>query len=376
LGLSRGIENEASALQQQMMTMQLISFRALLLVLSATFVDASDDAVKFIAISRSNVAQVVYYRLGTFEEEALTKAEGLTHEATSGVAAAPAPPPEDLPILVATGLKFPVGVAYDGKRSILYVADPKADDGAGCIFRYVISVDPFNPSAGLSAGAMQRAVVNAPSRWVTVDSAGTVYFTIEGTGKIQTVPAGAVGAKPVTLYSEAANPAVSAPGGIATDGHFLFWANKKEGAIQGTLIKALAKTPKVPTQTALGTLAANTNKAYGVCISHSNVFYSDEGTFVYAVKQTGGGSLETLTGKMLGPRGCAWDGDGTVYVADSKGNAIYSFAANMPKVRGMRQLRKVVDVDGPNGIAVIISAAPRRIFSGVLFVILGGVMAF
>jgi sugar lactone lactonase YvrE len=351
--------------------MQHIQFLALLLVLSVTGADASDDAIKFIAISCPSVAKVVYYKLGTFEEEALTKGEGLTHEATSGVVTTAAPPP-DLPTLATEGLVYPVGLAYDGHRSILYVADPKAMDGAGCIFSYSITVTGW----AISAGPMRRAVLNKPARWVTVDSSGTVYFTVEGTGEIQTVPAGSIEAKPMTLYSTEANPTVSAPGGIATDGHFLFWANKKDGAIQGALIKALAHRPKVPTQTALGVLAANTNKAYGVCLSHSNVFFSDEGTFLFAVKQTGGGSLETLTGKMLGPRGCAWDGDGTIFVADSKGNAIYSFAANMPKVRGMRQLRKVVDADGPNGLAVIISSAHTQILSGFLCFVLGGLMVF
>jgi len=355
-----------------MMTMQ--HFLALLLTLSATVVDgSSDDSVRFIAISLPAVAKVVYKRVGTFEEEALTKGDGLTHEASSGAAATPAPA-EDLPVLVSQGLTYPVGLAYDAGRGILYVADPKADDNAGCIFRYPVTVDPW--TGFITAGGMRRAVLNTPSRWVTVDSRGTLYFTVEETGKIQTVPADSLDAKPVTLYSTESNPSVSAPGGIATDGFFLYWTNKNEGSINGAVVKALAKRPKVPTQTALGTLAANTNKAYGVCLSHSNVFYSDEGTFVYAVKQSGGGSLETLTGKMLGPRGCAWDGDGTVYVADSKGNAIYSFAANMPKVRGMRQLRKVVDADGPNGIVVITSLAHRHIFSGVLCFVLTGLMAF
>lgn len=353
-----------------MMTMQ--HFLALLLTLSATVVDAADDTVRFIAISCPAVAKVVYKRVGTFEEEALTKGDGLTHESSSGAAATPAPA-EDLPVLVSEGLTYPVGLAYDAGRGILYVADPKADDNAGCIFRYPVTVDPW--TGFITAGGMRRAVLNTPSRWVTVDSSGTLYFTVEGTGQIQMVPADPLEAKPVTLYSTESSPSVSAPGGIATDGFFLYWTNKKEGSINGAVVKALAKRPKVPTQTALGTLAANTNKAYGVCLSHSNVFYSDEGTFVYAVKQAGGGSLEALTGKMKGPRGCAWDGDGTVYVADSKGNAIYSFAANMPSVRGMRQLRKVVDADGPNGIVVITSLAHRHIFSGVLCFVLTGLMA-
>jgi len=356
-----------------MMTMQHIRFQALLLVLSVTDTDASEHTVKFIAISCPNLAKVVYKTIGTFEEEALTKGDGLTHEATSLVQTTAAPA-EDLPVLASYGLVYPVGLAYDGSRSLLYVADPQAMDGAGCIYSFPITADPVMGT--LTAGSGQKAVMNAPTRWVTVDTYGNVYFTVEGTGKIQTVPPGSVQAKPVTLYSTQANPAVSAPGGIATDGHFLFWTNKKEGSMQGAVVKALAKSPKVPTQTALGVLATNTNKAYGVCISHSNVFYSDEGTFVYAVKQTGGGSLQTLTGKMLGPRGCAWDGDGTIYFADSKGNAIYSFAANMPKVRGMRQLRKVVDVDGPNGVAVITASAPPQIFSGFLCFVFVGLIVF
>ena len=33
-----------------------------------------------------------------------------------------------------------------------------------------------------------------------------------------------------------------------------------------------------------------------------------------------GGAIATISEKMKGPRGCAWDGDGTVYVADETGN--------------------------------------------------------
>ena len=49
-----------------------------------------------------------------------------------------------------------------------------------------------------------------------------------------------------------------------------------------------------------------------------------------------------MSNKLSMPRGCAWDGDGTVYVADRGANAVFSFAGNMPTL-DTALLQKAVD---------------------------------
>ena len=36
-----------------------------------------------------------------------------------------------------------------------------------------------------------------------------------------------------------------------------------------------------------------------------------------------------ISDRLLGPRGCSWDGDATVYIADKAAGALYSFPGNM-----------------------------------------------
>ena len=77
----------------------------------------------------------------------------------------------------------------------------------------------------------------------------------------------------------------------------------------------------------LDAIAKNSNKVYGVCLSQNNVFYTNTQTFLYGVKKSGG-AIATISDKLLGPRGCAWDGDGTIYVADMEGGKVDQLSAS------------------------------------------------
>merc|ERR1719265_785 len=96
----------------------------------------------------------------------------------------------------------------------------------------------------------------------------------------------------------------------------------------------------------------------------SNIFYTQPDAIVYGVRKTGGGP-QVVTDRLTNPRGCAWDGDGTIYVADRGANAVFSFAGNMPEL-GTALLDKAVDFQDAFGVAVYSGAA--RQFSMAAFI--------
>merc|ERR1719387_1289141 len=81
-------------------------------------------------------------------------------------------------------------------------------------------------------------------------------------------------------------------------------------------------------------LSKNVDKVYGVCASPNLVFYT-------------GGSRNDYAA----PRGCVWDGDGTVFLADKGGDAVWSFPSSMHGL-GLVQASKLFDVQDPYGVAV------------------------
>merc|ERR1719453_2860682 len=138
---------------------------------------------------------------------------------------------------------------------------------------------------------------------------------------------------PRVLYDGANSVEVEAPGGLATgwdnNGPKLFWTNKALGAQVGAVVAASTdpSTAQTPTK-----VARNVNNVYGVCLAMNNLYYTAENTYVYGVKKTGG-AFATISDKFLAPRGCAFDGDGTVYIMDTQRNEIMSFPSNMGILR-------------------------------------------
>merc|ERR1719387_2719747 len=81
-------------------------------------------------------------------------------------------------------------------------------------------------------------------------------------------------------------------------------------------------------------LSKNVDKVYGVCASPNLVFYTGGSRNDFAV-----------------PRGCVWDGDGTVFLADKGGDAVWSFPSSMHGL-GLVQASKLFEVQDPYGVAV------------------------
>lgn len=255
----------------------------------------------------------------------------------------------------------------------LFIADPAAADG-GKIFYYKLIL---TPAGRLATDLRQRiAVSNIEARWVSVDLGGNIFFTNERDNMIQKITyhdfqKGIV--QPQTLYNGIRVPAVSAPGGIATDGFNIFWTNKALGTEVGSVMKAFETPPEADVVDSIEPVADNALKAYGLCISQNNLYYT-ENRYVWGVKKTGGAHAP-VTDTLSKPRGCASDGDGTVYVADQGGGAIYSFPGNMAAIHP-EPMAKILDFTDSFGLAVCVAtpSAAWRAATASMVVLVGAAL--
>lgn len=250
--------------------------------------------------------------------------------------------------LIDSGLRSPQGLAIDARKSTLYVADPDMRT----VFSYQLVFT--NGLLMIDAESPKVAAQNVEARWVAIDGVGNLFFTDELTSNIQKVSAENLkkgNPSPEIIYDGATVSEVNRPGGIAVDNFHVFWTNKAVGTQVGSVVKG-AEDPETGAAAQSATrIARNSNKVYGVCLSQNNVYYTDAQRFLYGVKKNGG-AIATVSDRLLGPRGCSWDGDGTVYVADKVANAIYSFPSNMHML-APAQMTKVSDFDDAFGVALI-----------------------
>lgn len=236
--------------------------------------------------------------------------------------------------LVDTGLVHPKGIAVNG--TTLYVADT----GTRRIEAFELRVLP-GETPHLMAHRYRTVATDVGAEAVAVGK--EVFFTDEAAKLVEAV--GSDGEVRI-LYNGEEVPAAFAPGGLAIDGiEGLIWANKLGGHAQGSLVGAdfITKATRV--------VAGDTESTYGVCLSHTNIFYSAKDAAVYGVKRTGGGSVE-VNGAMGEPRGCVYDNDGTVYFADQKLNKIFTLPANMATL-GPEEVAEFATVQSPFGLALL-----------------------
>jgi len=254
--------------------------------------------------------------------------------------------------LIDEGLHHPQGIAVDQKRKRLFVADPDVQK----IYSYQLSIDGDTLS---TYGPQMVVSRTAESRWVAVDGVGNLFFSDEPQNLILRVPADKVlrgDPTPEVVYNGNMLTEVNQPGGVAVDNLHVYWTNKHFGMQAGSVIRA-SEFPESsiggPAKS-ISVLARNTVKSYGVCLALGNVYYTNSEKSVFGVKKTGG-PVGEVTSKLTHPRGCSWDGDGTVYVADRAG-AVYSFAGNMHNI-GVAEVSRVFEVEDAFGLSVLQNAA-------------------
>jgi len=266
---------------------------------------------------------------------------------------------EPMQSLVSVGLVHPQGLAIDQRTSKLLIADPDSKQ----ILAYKLSSNGDTLTAVLDQPVMRLV----EARWVAVDGLGNIYATDEPSNRILKISAAQVDqgdTTPTVLYDGMSLSQVSGPGGIAVDNFNTYWVNKQIGTQAGSLIKG--STVPRPTSLlaaretpALETLAWNTDKSYGICAALDNVYYTQPEGAIFAVKKTGSKDVHMVTDKLTMPRGCAWDGGGTVYVADRAANAVFSFPGNMVNL-DTALIQKAVDFEDAFGVAVFSADSTRH----------------
>lgn len=268
--------------------------------------------------------------------------------------------------LLDEGLQHPQGLAIDHKRKRLFVADPDVQK----IYSYTLSVNGDT----ISTDGRQTIVADgSESRWVAVDGLGNVFFSNEPKSEIlkitmQRMVRGST--IPEVMYSGKNLTQVNHPGGVAVDNFHVYWSNKRYGTQAGTIVKGSeVKDPSMPSAFNIDVIAKNSPKSYGVCLALNNVFFTDSEKSIYGVKKAGGKVVE-VNNQLKKPRGCVWDGDGTVFVADREQNAIFSFKGNMGIIT-QADVKKELEIEDAFGLAFLSGAS--RAFS--LFAVLVAVFA-
>lgn len=246
--------------------------------------------------------------------------------------------------LIKTDLGTPQGIAVDQVRNRLLVADPA--------LKKILGFTLESTDSELKASNMVVVGKDVEPRWVAVDVRGDVYLTDELANRILRIPyANSLrgNAVPEVIYDGTSLTQVNSPGGIATDNFNLYWTNKLQGKTEGALVVAANANSKEAANARV--LSKTSDKAYGVCVAINNVFYTAPEKQIFGVKEKGG-LITELTGSMLQPRGCIYDGDSTVYVADRGANAVFSFAGNMGDELTPIELTQEATVDDAFGLAI------------------------
>lgn len=314
----------------QCRSIKLVNAAILLVSLILPECFSQEDFLGFLLVSQPTLSKISYvklYRNGNFQ--------GL----------------QPITLLGPSGMHHPQGLAVDHKRLRLYVADP--DELR--IYAYQLEAD----GDSLSCDGRQMVLAEGvESRWVAVDGLGNVFFSDEPNSRIYKLSMtrilrGNINAE--ILYDGQTMTQVNRPGGVALDNFHVYWTNKHFGTTVGTVVKGAEVLLSNQTmEDNVAVMAQNVAKSYGVCLALNNVFFTDSETGVYGVKKYGGEVYQVAAG-FNKPRGCVWDGDGSIFVADRGNNAVYYFAGNMHRLTNAT-VTKSFDLEDAFGLALLSSA--------------------
>lgn len=329
--------------------------------------------------------------------------------------------------LIDSGLQEPMGISFDRTRGSLFVADK----GAKAIYRYdVYAQSSGNDEYSLVTDGNRLTIMQGfPVEWVSVDESGDVLYSDPTGNTINKITvavmtallrgemaaadlkvvsekqqeaqdveaksmATATAGKPTTteapplspsilsLYEGSVNPQVSQPAGLIADGVTLYWANGASGTTAGSIVQGEVDPtlpPNLPEGSALPSypataLSSNVDTSFGVAKSNTVIFFTSEddvGNGNVWGRHVSSGLTYKFGSGLSKPRGLAWDGDGTIYVADQDTNSIWSFSCG--RLIENVDLTLAAQVDGAYGLAMLASTDPAFHRSGARGALIGAI---
>jgi len=239
--------------------------------------------------------------------------------------------------LVVSGLVNPRGVALDSGLFRLYVTDSAQQK----VFWYQLSIQGGRL---ITDGTQHIALESVETDNIAVDGGGNLYFT----GKQLVLPplsptsgvwrnsalnchTGTTNAPGVVWTAANTANKWSSSAAVATDNLAVFWGPAQNGEATGTVVKAPTDPPDMKPEGAVMTLAHNEDAVKGIVLTPNFLFYTTpDGVYGITKSKSDAGCEDENTCRLISsetksPVGIAWDGDGTVYVADSEQNKVFSF---------------------------------------------------
>lgn len=259
------------------------------------------------------------------------------------------------------GLNQPQGLALhqaDG-TSTLYVSDCQED----AIYAYNLKLAWDGSSVEAEGQRQIRRGIEGGVSWLAMDGVGNLFYTTRETAQIRMIAASVLADDKLDPEGGSADPVLHTAtvplAGLVADNYYLYMANLDSSDLTGTIARvaedsASGKVAQVKSVTATG------YGAFGVCVARDNVFFAAEERRLFAADARGGSPVEVSHG-FHKPRGCAYDEEGSLYVADRGLNAIYALPANFVIPRAVRTKSKVTTVTEPTQIVVLSANAGLKV---------------
>jgi len=283
--------------------------------------------------------------------------------------------------LIDSGLVEPAGIAFDPLLGNLYVADP----GASSVYGYRLALVQRKLT---TVGTRITILTNRSVDWISIDPGDNgILFSDRNSNTINKISAATVNelafgeieseflpivpisevvkesnpksVKPriVEIYNANSSQHLTSPSAVLSDGMHLFWLNSAPNSQSGELVQALgipkANTTVAQTAPVVGSTGFVPN---ALALSRTYMFWSGEnpsdGTnSIFATRKAGGHYVYKMRARLGRPRGLAWDGDNTLFVADEVGGQIFSMPVG--RVQLDPPLTKAMSLPGAFGVAVV-----------------------